>query len=241
MTITTDSPIYQKAFEQYLRKGTPIEISLKALTERTETRESHSTVLYRWRTAGDDKVRPSHAANEGRIFNWDRAPATGHPGEDYGCRCMAEPVEIDASPLELLALLSGVGIIRSVGVRVGAAILRRIERGRDTPAQPKPAEKPAEPKPARSIEDRPKNIPKDWVKSSTKKDGVQYTDPKDPGNYVRIERADPRSSQPGQRYDYVRWQKNGRALDKNGNAVKAKSLESHVPIEDFNFKPELFK
>jgi len=232
MTITTDSPIYQKAFEQYLRRGTPIEISVKALTERTETRDNHSTVLYRWRTSGDDKVRPSHAANEGRIFNWDRAPATGHPGEEPGCRCTAEPVEIDASPLELLALLSGVGIIRSVGVRVGAAILRRIERGRETPRTQRPT---------RSIEDRPANIPKDWLKSSIKKDGVQYTDPKDPGNYVRIERADPRSSQPGQRYDYVRWQKNGRALDKNGNVVSAKSLESHVPIEDFNFKSELFK
>lgn len=54
MTITTDSPFYQKAFEQYLRKGTPIEISLKMLT-RTETRENHSTALYRWHTSGDVK------------------------------------------------------------------------------------------------------------------------------------------------------------------------------------------
>lgn len=153
MHITTDFSIYQKAFEQYLRKGTPIDLSLKMMTARTETRDNHSTALYRWRTAGDGKVRPSHVANEGRIFNWDVAPATGHPGEEFGCCCVAEPVEIDASPLELLALLSGVGIVRTVGVRVGAAILRRIERSRDTPAQPNPA-----PKPTRSIQESPINI-----------------------------------------------------------------------------------
>ena len=39
---------------------------------------------------GDGKVRPSHAANDGRVFAWDDPPPTGHPGEDYGCR-WAEP------------------------------------------------------------------------------------------------------------------------------------------------------
>lgn len=36
-------------------------------------------------------MRPSHAANEGRIFSWDNPPPTGHPGEGHGCRCWAEP------------------------------------------------------------------------------------------------------------------------------------------------------
>jgi len=36
-------------------------------------------------------VRESHAANDGKIFAWDAPPPTGHPGEDYGCRCTAEP------------------------------------------------------------------------------------------------------------------------------------------------------
>lgn len=92
MHITTDSPVYQKAFEQYLRRGTPIEISLKMLmTKAAETRENHTTTHYIWRTAGDSKVRPSHAANNGKIFAWDNPPPTGHPGEDFGCRCTAEP------------------------------------------------------------------------------------------------------------------------------------------------------
>jgi hypothetical protein len=88
MTIPTHSPLYQKAFTQYLRSGTPIEISLKALAE---TAAHHTTPLYIWRTVGDGKVRASHAANANKVFAWDKPPATGNPGEDYGCRCWVEP------------------------------------------------------------------------------------------------------------------------------------------------------
>lgn len=48
--------------------------------------------LYIWTTKLDDQVRPSHAANNGKIFSWDNPPSTGHPGEDYGCRCEAKPL-----------------------------------------------------------------------------------------------------------------------------------------------------
>ncbi len=48
---------------------------------------------YTWRTAGDDKVRENHADKEGNVYSWDDPPLdTGHPGEDYQCRCHAEPV-----------------------------------------------------------------------------------------------------------------------------------------------------
>lgn len=71
------SLLYRKAFTQYLRRGTAICISHKAAEQ--------PTTHYIWRTAGDDKVRSSHAANNGKIFSWDNPPETGHPGEDYGC------------------------------------------------------------------------------------------------------------------------------------------------------------
>ncbi|MDF0604003.1 minor capsid protein [Psychromarinibacter sp. C21-152] len=77
-----DPHLYRKAFQAYLRKGTPIEWSIK---------QERPTTHYIWRTRGDDKVRPSHAANNGQVFAWDDPPETGHPGEDYGCRCTAEP------------------------------------------------------------------------------------------------------------------------------------------------------
>ena len=72
----------RKAFQAYLRKGTPIERYIK---------QERPTTHYIWRTRRDDKVRPSHAANNGRVFSWNDPPETGHPGEDYGCRCTAEP------------------------------------------------------------------------------------------------------------------------------------------------------
>lgn len=79
-----DSRLYRKAFQAYLRNGTPIEWSIK---------QERPTTQYIWRTQGDANVRPSHTANDGHIFAWDNPPPTGHPGEDFGCRCTAEPYE----------------------------------------------------------------------------------------------------------------------------------------------------
>lgn len=48
---------------------------------------------YIWRTSLDERVRKTHRDNEGKKFNWNRPPdITGHPGQDYQCRCTAEPV-----------------------------------------------------------------------------------------------------------------------------------------------------
>lgn len=46
---------------------------------------------YIWRTSLDERVRPTHAALEGKRFAWDNPPDVGNPGEDYQCRCTAEP------------------------------------------------------------------------------------------------------------------------------------------------------
>jgi SPP1 gp7 family putative phage head morphogenesis protein len=65
----------------------------------TELRQSDLGInRYRWRTTGDDAVRPSHQALDGKIFSWDDPPEVGHPGEDYQCRCYAEPVLEDLVP-----------------------------------------------------------------------------------------------------------------------------------------------
>lgn len=47
---------------------------------------------YVWRTANDERVRPEHAAREGEVFEWSDPPEGGHPGQDYQCRCVSEPV-----------------------------------------------------------------------------------------------------------------------------------------------------
>lgn len=52
---------------------------------------------YVWRTVGDERVRPGHAALDGTTQNWDSPPEVSpgrfeHPGGDYQCRCRADPV-----------------------------------------------------------------------------------------------------------------------------------------------------
>lgn len=47
---------------------------------------------YIWRTSLDERVRPSHAAREGKRFSWDNPPEDGHPGQPINCRCVADPV-----------------------------------------------------------------------------------------------------------------------------------------------------
>jgi hypothetical protein len=66
-----DQQLYRKAFQEYLRKGTPIEWAIKQ--ERPTTR-------YIWRTLDDKKVRSSQAANDGRVFAWEDPPPTAAHG-----------------------------------------------------------------------------------------------------------------------------------------------------------------
>lgn len=48
---------------------------------------------YIWSTSEDERVRPTHVANNGIRFSWNSPPAvTGHPGEDIQCRCVARAV-----------------------------------------------------------------------------------------------------------------------------------------------------
>lgn len=94
-----DQNLYKKAFEAYVRKGTPIELSIK---------QARPTTHYVWRTRNDGKVRSSHADREGQVFSWDDPPTGGHPGKDYNCRCTAEPYSAEIS--EFLRLtINGLG------------------------------------------------------------------------------------------------------------------------------------
>jgi SPP1 gp7 family putative phage head morphogenesis protein len=50
---------------------------------------------YVWRTVGDERVRETHAEVDGQTFAWGTPPGEtdfNEPGEDYQCRCWAEPV-----------------------------------------------------------------------------------------------------------------------------------------------------
>lgn len=48
---------------------------------------------YIWRTSLDERVRATHAQNDGGVFSWEAGPiGTGHPGHDILCRCIADAV-----------------------------------------------------------------------------------------------------------------------------------------------------
>lgn len=48
-----------------------------------------------WRTMQDSRVRDEHAEREGKIFSINEVDVL--PGEDFNCRCSAEPVKVSAS------------------------------------------------------------------------------------------------------------------------------------------------
>jgi hypothetical protein len=100
-----------KAFESFLRHGR-VPAVYTELVEATETEQKfldffrpnisakalgddRPTMFYTWRTVHDDRVRSSHAANDGRVFGWADPPPTGHPGTEPNCRCWPEPYHGD--------------------------------------------------------------------------------------------------------------------------------------------------
>lgn len=65
----------------------------------TQTRQERLGVKrYKWITSRDERVRETHQELDGQIFSWDDPPIisddgrVGHPGDDYQCRCIAQPV-----------------------------------------------------------------------------------------------------------------------------------------------------
>lgn len=47
---------------------------------------------YVWRTVQDNRVRPEHAARNGRTYSWETGAGGENPGQPVRCRCRAEAV-----------------------------------------------------------------------------------------------------------------------------------------------------
>lgn len=54
--------------------------------------QSLGITRYEWSTSNDERVRASHRALDGKVFDWSAPPAEGHPGQPIQCRCVALPV-----------------------------------------------------------------------------------------------------------------------------------------------------
>lgn len=201
---------------------------------------------YIWHSQDDEKVRHDHARYDDLIFRWDHPSPSGHPGEDYHCRCWPEPIDreditgnhrfyyVEDHPIQgidsvypeliLIPVARGAKIVGEGLKKISQTILRVFKN---------------------PISKRPKGVPKDWKKVPNKKGkGYTYKDPKskDGGTYVKVSKGKSSSSNPGQQVDNVRVQKDGKSFDKYGNKVPQKSRESHIPLEEFEkYDPEKFK
>lgn len=95
--ILTKKQFERQAFAHWLRKGIVYDnydnYLQFAKAEYKSESETQTRKLYVWRSMDDNKVRGSHAEHDDRIFDWNSEMVK--PGEDYGCRCYAEFVEID--------------------------------------------------------------------------------------------------------------------------------------------------
>lgn len=62
---------------------------ISAAFDRVRQNEAGIT-QYRWRHSGKVNARPDHVVREGRIFNWNKPPADGHPRSQPYCGCVAQ-------------------------------------------------------------------------------------------------------------------------------------------------------
>jgi SPP1 gp7 family putative phage head morphogenesis protein len=80
---------------------------LKLNGQLTKDRQEDAGITkYEWVTSGDERVRPMHRALGGKEFSWDEPPKVSkdgrheHPGGDYQCRCVANPI-LDLASLKV--------------------------------------------------------------------------------------------------------------------------------------------
>jgi SPP1 gp7 family putative phage head morphogenesis protein len=106
LTEGTSLPDTQKAIYDIMIERTDVSDSRAKLIARDQVAKLNGSLTqerqqdigvdsYVWRTVGDERVRDTHAEVDGETFSWDSPPSEtdgNHPGEDYQCRCWAEPV-----------------------------------------------------------------------------------------------------------------------------------------------------
>ncbi|WP_343704733.1 RHS repeat-associated core domain-containing protein [Chitinophaga sp.] len=78
--------------------------------------------------------------------------------------------------------------------------------------------------------------PKGWVTQASKKGGgIVSKDPSNPHNIIRQMPGNPNSPNPSQRNPYVKFMKEGRFYDVNGNPLKSGDLPAaHIPLNQFD-------
>ena len=133
-------------------------------------------------------------------------------------------------------------IFKGGGKKATKSTVKNTPKPKSTPAPkaapraaPKPAA-PVTPKKPVNIAQRPQGVPSNWIQQSTRGDGGRlYVNPLNPHDRIRSMPGNPFSPNVGQQNPYIVRQLNGKYLDRFGNSVPKKSLESHIPYDDFTF------
>ncbi len=104
LKLATDKPFDQQAIAQMLHdnyqssgynlRRLARDQTTKTIGKLTEIRQGQLDIKeYVWITSRDRSVRPTHVRNDTKTFSWANPPAaTGHPGHDIQCRCIARAV-----------------------------------------------------------------------------------------------------------------------------------------------------
>jgi hypothetical protein len=87
---------------------------------------------------------------------------------------------------------------------------------------------------------RPPGIPDNWIEKPTRTPGgIEYINPNNPNDRVRIMPGDPNNRYPSQRHPYVIDQSGG-FRDVDGNLIRGlapgETREAHIPYERFRFR-----
>ena len=133
-------------------------------------------------------------------------------------------------------------IFKGGGKQATKSTAKNTPKPKSTPAPkaaprtaPKPAA-PVTPKKPVNIAQRPQGVPSNWIQQSTRGDGGKlYVNPLNPHDRIRSMPGNPFSPNVGQQNPYIVRQLNGKYLDRFGNSIPKKSLESHIPYDDFTF------
>ncbi len=107
---------------RYTGAAKPGDETVKALNSESANKISGK---YIWRTVGDEKVRDSHAELDGTVRDLSDSP---DPGEDFNCRCWAEPVDENPYPDAIKPFYPELLLIPALKLERIIKILKEISR-----------------------------------------------------------------------------------------------------------------
>lgn len=85
-----------------------------------------------------------------------------------------------------------------------------------------------------------KGIPDEWAVKASRSNkksaqGLEFIHPENPNTRIRVMPGNPQSPHSNSQSTYVKVQKDGLSVDKNGNITQIESNDNHIPFDEFDF------